>query len=30
MHKYENDNQATTNSRDTKITAPEGTRYLGD
>ena len=30
MRKYENDNQTTTNSRDTKITAPEGARYLGD
>lgn len=30
MREYENDNQTMTNSRDTKITAPEGARYLGD
>ena len=30
MHKYENDNSKTTNSRDTKITAPDGAIYLGD
>lgn len=30
MLKYESDKQKTTYSRDTKITAPDGARYLTD